>query len=127
MITKFSFLVVDDSYIDRIVTSMLIKNILNVTEVTQAAGGKEALEQIQHYTFGNKLILLLDIKMPVMDGFDFLDEFHKLPEGLKQNITIFMLSSTIDPDDIKKAEENAYVRKILSKPLSVQELKAYLE
>ena len=127
MITKFSFLVVDDSYIDRIVTSMLIKNILNVTEVTQAAGGKEALEQIQQNTFGNKLILLLDIKMPVMDGFEFLDEYDKLPEGLKQNITIFMLSSTIDPDDIKKAEKNAYVRKILSKPLSVQELKAYLE
>ena len=127
MITKFSFLVVDDSYIDRIVTSMLIKNILNVTEVTQAAGGKEALEQLQQNTFGNKLILLLDIKMPVMDGFEFLDEYDKLPEGLKQNITIFMLSSTIDPDDIKKAEKNAYVRKILSKPLSVQELKAYLE
>lgn len=127
MITKFSFLVVDDSYIDRIVTSMLIKNILNVTEVTHAAGGKEALEQLQHNTFGNKLILLLDIKMPVMDGFDFLDEFHKLPEGLKKNITIFMLSSTIDPDDIKKAEKNSYVRRILSKPLSVQELKAYLE
>jgi len=76
-----------------------------------------------NYTSNDQLIILLDIKMPKMDGFEFLKHFDALPEDLKKKTQIFMLSSTLDPDDLKRANENCYVKKLFTKPLSVIQFK----
>lgn len=71
----------------------------------------------------HSLIILLDIKMPVMDGFEFLSRYDSLSEDIKSGTEIFMLSSTLDATDIKKANENNYVKKLFSKPLPVLQFK----
>jgi CheY-like chemotaxis protein len=129
MKNNYSILLVDDSYIDRIVAGMLIKNTFGITSVYEVAGGKKALEFLTagDYNRDERLIILLDIKMPEMSGFEFLEEFGKLSADVRQNAEIIMLSSTIDPDDIQKAEEHPMVTKLLSKPLSIYELKEVIE
>ena len=57
--------------------------------------------------------------MPQMDGFEFLVQYDALPNDLKKKTLIFMLSSSLDPNDLKRANENCYVKKLFSKPLSV--------
>ena len=123
MKSNLSILLVDDSYIDRLVTSMVIKNGTGITTVHEASGGKKALEFLRTVRdTSQRLLILLDIKMPEMSGFEFLNEFEKLDDSFKKNIDILMLSSTLDPDDILHAENNPRVIKLLSKPLSVNEL-----
>lgn len=56
-----------------------------------------------------------------MDGFEFLLVFETLSEKLKKETQIFMLSSTLDPNDITRAKNNQYVKALLSKPLPIKE------
>lgn len=63
-------------------------------------------------------VVLLDINMPVMDGWDFLDWFKEFKQELPHEIAIFMVSSSIDQRDIAKARAYAEVREYLAKPLT---------
>jgi response regulator RpfG family c-di-GMP phosphodiesterase len=123
MCKKLSFLIIDDSYIDRIVASAMIKTVFTENTISETGGATEGLQFLQEKKHITPLIILLDVKMPQVDGFGFLDQFEHANEIDKSEITIFMLSSTIDPDDIRKAEKNPFVKKLLSKPLSIQQLK----
>jgi CheY-like chemotaxis protein len=118
------FLLIDDNLIDQLVTKQLLKKILGIEQVVIANNGKEGLQWLNNNKRNNQpLIILLDIQMPIMNGFEFLEEFHKLSKEAKQGIQIYVLSSTLDPDEIKLIEENPYVTDFLNKPFPIEELK----
>lgn len=119
------FLLVEDNLIDQIVITQLLKKVLDVTEteVNVTNNGMEALQWLSVHQDLHQLIILLDIQMPVMNGFEFLNAYDKLGEELKKAIRIYVLSSTLDQDDIKKINENNYVTGFLNKPLPIEELK----
>jgi CheY-like chemotaxis protein len=70
-------------------------------------------------------IILLDLNMPIWDGWQFLDEFIKIPT--KEEITIFILSSSISQRDIDKAREYNQVSNYIVKPIKVEKLISLLE
>lgn len=67
-------------------------------------------------------IILLDLNMPVMDGWEFLDEFIKIKSKINKQIEIFMVSSSINPADIEKAKQYQELTDYLIKPVSFNEL-----
>jgi CheY-like chemotaxis protein len=67
-------------------------------------------------------LILLDIKMPYMDGWQFLDEFEKLPEAALEKCKLFMFSSSVDSKDIEKSKTYKSVNGFISKPLSLDKL-----
>jgi CheY-like chemotaxis protein len=69
-------------------------------------------------------IIFLDISMPVMDGFEFIEEYEKFPESIKANTKIIILSSTEDPEEIVKIKNNKRFMLFLSKPLDIEHLKS---
>lgn len=69
-------------------------------------------------------IILLDLNMPIMDGWQFLEEFTKIPS--KQQILIYIVTSSINPEDIEKAKTYDKVSNYLVKPITVQRLKEIL-
>lgn len=120
---NYKFLIIDDNTIDQIVTKQLLKKALGITEISTANNGKEGILWLNNHTrnFEESVIILLDVKMPEMDGFEFLSEFEILSEELKNKIQIFMLSSTLDHYDISRVKSNKYVKNLLSKPFPAKE------
>jgi response regulator RpfG family c-di-GMP phosphodiesterase len=125
---KVQFLLVDDSEFDLFLNKELIATGEIPAFVQSFKSAEDALDYI--IKAGDDLpesIILLDLQMPVMNGFEFVEQFSVLSESLKKKIKIFMLSSTADREDVEKAKANDHIIDILSKPLNVELLKKRLK
>lgn len=124
---KKRFLLIDDNPIDIIVNKRIIELADLQTTIKTFNSGKAALAYIKEATQGElPEIILLDILMPEMNGFEFMEQFALLPINIKEKMNVFLLSSTIDPGDIQLANNNPDVIALLSKPLQSEALKKYL-
>ena len=114
-----NIMVVDDNPIDRYIAEKTIRKYHFAENILQLPSAVEALAYLSS-TEGNNMpeIILLDINMPEMNGFEFLDKYAALPETLRNKITVFMLSTSLNEDDISTAERNPFVTKFLNKPLN---------
>lgn len=117
---RSQFIIIEDNLIDQFVTKKLLKKGLDVNPLYIANNGKEGLEWLLKHQNNQPLIIILDIQMPIMNGFQFLDEFERLAEDVKDKIEIFVLSSTLDTDEIKKVKENKYVSAFWNKPFRLE-------
>ncbi|WP_255313515.1 response regulator [Flavobacterium hibernum] len=104
----------------------LFKNVLKIDQIAIANNGKEGIQWIIENKNKKSLIILLDIQMPIIDGFDFLELYAKLKNELKKDTQIYVLSSTLDPDEIDRINGNNYITGFLSKPFPTEEFKIIL-
>lgn len=109
-------LLIDDNYIDNFVTSRLLENSKFVEKVVVCQSSHGAIEMLREGLVSPDVIFL-DLRMPVMDGFEFLQAYDELSID-KAGIKIFMLSSSLDPTDIKRSFDNQYITQFLHKPLT---------
>ncbi|MGG7661718.1 response regulator [Dyadobacter sp. BHUBP1] len=122
-----NFFLIDDSAFDLFIyEKLLIKSgITNSVKTFNSA--RDALKHlIAQAESLPDTIILLDLQMPDMNGFEFIDEFDRLPEALREKVRIFMLSSTIDTRDIEKAKASQHIIDLLPKPLEIPFLKKKL-
>ncbi|WP_432670956.1 response regulator [Flavobacterium sp. SM2513] len=90
--------------------------------------GKNALDTLQKIILNEGTLpdlILLDLNMPIMDGWEFLDAFIKIP--CKQKITIYIITSSIDNEDVMKAKTYSNVSNYILKPVTIDGLKEILE
>lgn len=90
--------------------------------------GKNAFDSLKENLETKKELpelILLDINMPIWDGWQFLDEFVKLP--IQQKIVIFVVSSSVHPDDIEKAKSYELVSNFIIKPITEEKIKEGIE
>jgi len=123
-------LLVDDNAIDLKVNSKVIHLSGLFEEIVLCQSAEEGLSYLsKNIDQIDELpdFILLDIQMPDMDGFDFLEVYKKFPKKLKEKCVIAILSSTLDFGDIKKTEANPDVIKLLKKPLILNELEELLK
>lgn len=121
---KPTFLLIEDNLIDQLVTRQLLKKFFDINDVTIANNGMEALEWLHNnQNLDQSLIILTDIQMPIMNGLEFLEEYRKLSPEFKEIAQIYILSSTMDQDEIKRIKENNDVMGFLNKPLQMDEFK----
>ena len=120
------FLIVDDDPQNNSLSRMAIRKVLGNVPVKDFEVPETGLEYIgKDFETGSsdeKTVLLLDINMPTMTGWEFLEEFDKLNENIKMQFQIFMLSSSVDPSDIERATSNPLVTDFIEKPLNKEAL-----
>jgi CheY-like chemotaxis protein len=123
--TTKRIVLIDDDQVTNMINRKLITREFNVA-VSTYTNAQEALSDIaiiiNSSTEELPDLILLDINMPVMDGWEFLTEFQKIPIDPIDKCKVFMLTSSIDLDDIKKSKTFTSVSDFISKPLTVEKL-----
>lgn len=104
-----------------IVTRKLCENLLVFNDGKQSIDYFEALLQNLNE---DKIpdIILIDLNMPVMDGWEFIERFTKIENKFNKRITLYIVSSSIDPADINRAESLSNIKDYLIKPTQISEL-----
>lgn len=119
---KRQVLLVDDDPQNNFLSKMVLKISLGTIEVTDFVVPEVGLEYIESEFIprpdGEKTTLLLDINMPTMSGWEFLEKFDNFKEHLKKQFSIYILSSSVDPSDIRRAKQNPLVVDFIEKPLT---------
>ena len=118
-------MLIDDSQTDRFIHKKLLEIYKIGSEVVEESSARDALNYFsENYEDADRLpdVILLDVLMPEMNGFEFLGHFRKIYKDLGKKPIIFMLSSTDDESDLKKARSNKMVERMLRKPFSPEAL-----
>ncbi|MBS1741042.1 MAG: response regulator [Bacteroidetes bacterium] len=116
---KMYFIVIDDSKLDCFIAEKVIQNTGRSESVRSFAGASEALEYMKALPPDRKTVILVDIQMPLMNGFEFLDAFkNNIPVEKQSNFIINLLSSSINESDQNRAKAYPFVNQFLNKPLS---------
>lgn len=113
-------LIIDDNEDDLFFTSLVLERCGGAYDPKQFESAEKALDWLSSSPQPQSQIILLDINMPGMDGFDFLNGFEALPASVKSGVAIVMLTSSEDRGDRKRAEQFSSVRGYLTKPLERQ-------
>jgi len=124
---KTTTCIIDDDAIYRMIIVKMIKHIdssVDVLECENGRSGMACLERLKN-SF-DKVVVLLDINMPVLDGWGFLDEmktcsFYGLPQ-----VVIYLVSSSTDESDIVKSKGYTNLKGFFHKPLTSEDIRAIL-
>jgi response regulator RpfG family c-di-GMP phosphodiesterase len=113
------YILVDDDPFNNLISNMEIESALGEVDIKTFEIPEEGLAFIQNEYIKSLMptILFLDINMPTLTGWEFMERYEKFSEAIKKEISIYILSSSVDPLDMDKAEANQYIKGFISKPL----------
>ncbi len=116
-------LLVDDDETANFLNELLFKRLDVTQKLLIARNGLEALDVISENCPGQSCpaLILLDINMPIMDGFEFLNAYKELNFDQKQSVVIIMLTTSLNPRDMEKVQE-ANIAGVINKPLTKKAL-----
>jgi CheY-like chemotaxis protein len=124
MKTPNRFIVVDDDPFNNLLCKYIILKFDKDAHITLFTDPKIALQELKE-TFTSQtndagIVLLLDINMPAMTGWEFLEAIEELEVKVPEHIAIYILSSSIDAGDIQKAAKSPLLKGFYPKPLSLE-------
>ncbi|HEY1063222.1 MAG TPA: response regulator [Daejeonella sp.] len=116
-----NFIIIDDSRLDCFIAEKIIQNSGTYSSVKSYMEATEAYEAIKNGLIGDDsiiTIIILDIQMPVMNGFQFVEVFEKLPKEIQSKFAIFLFSSSINENDKNRLDNYPSIIRFYSKPIS---------
>jgi CheY-like chemotaxis protein len=125
-----SVLLIDDDPIINLVHRKFLEKSTQFYTITVTNSAVKALDLLREWdAAGEPLpnLLLLDIMMPILDGFGFLQRFEELPDSIRGKVRIVMLTSSLDPRDKDKSVESPYVVGFIDKPLDKWKMEQLVE
>ena len=130
MIKLPSVLLVDDDPTTNFLNRIVLEELRVADQVVEKDNGLTALEYVKSNCINDNAsragcpdLILLDINMPVMDGFGFLEAFQQMPRVRKDNISVVMLTSSSNRKDMERAHQYN-IAGYLDKPLTEEKIKS---
>ncbi|GER59113.1 response regulator [Patiriisocius marinus] len=131
MESKIKFvLLIDDDKATNFYNLMMVSRHEQFSEVSSVTNGQDGLDYLveaKSGKFKTPDLIFLDINMPGMNGWEFLTEFEKLGSEFTSKIKVIILSTSSDPDEVRKTLENYNAEDFISKPLSLPILNTVYE
>ena len=115
----------DDTIYHFILTSIINKNKL-AESILSFLDGEEAIQYLTENKMNNEKIpdvLFLDVNMPIMDGWMFIEEYARIKTDITKKTLVFMLSSSANPIDIERADKISEISNYIIKPINLEEVK----
>lgn len=123
---KIPVWIIDDDPIFKIIAQKIIQRTENLETLATFSNGKEALNVFEKAIYENEdlpNVILLDIEMPIMDGWEFVHQIQPFETLLKEKkIKIFILSSSIAIEDKLRAESDTTISGYMTKPITLKDL-----
>jgi len=124
-------LLVDDDTINNFINEKLLKKLDIANKISVALNGEEAITLLKRICDGQEDLLcpeliLLDINMPVMDGFEFLEKYKGLNFPEKQSVIIVMLTTSTNPNDTERLNK-AGISGYINKPLTEDKIRGLMQ
>lgn len=122
---KQKFLIIDDSELDCYIAQKVIQYASRNVDISMYKDGQKALDHIvqtPHADDPLKTIVLLDILMPVMDGYAFMEKFERLQPEIKNKCMIIAITSSMYRNQIDRIYTFESIRGVLEKPITMEEL-----
>lgn len=126
---KKSVLIIDNDPIYRTISQRIIEKLDLAKTIFVEKNGYTAIQFLSQVIENNSelpKIIFLDIEMPVMNGWEFMDEYCKFEKSLLTEIEIYIVSSSISQVDKDKANTYSEIKGFISKPLTIETLKNIL-
>ena len=121
--------IIDDDDISKYLMKRNLKE-LSVTKIVDFPDSVQALKLLEaNMNLGEELpdIIFLDLHMPILNGFQFMEEFEKITKSTSKNIQVAMLTSSINAEDMKRAESYPSISDYFIKPFKLRDLKKVIE
>ncbi|MCW3127280.1 MAG: response regulator [Bacteroidetes bacterium] len=115
-------LLIDDNPHDNFFHERAIKAYDETEIVVTKDSGAEALEYLKAKTGPHSDLIFLDINMPAMNGWEFLQQYSQLDKTVREQTIIIMLTTSANPSDIEKGQKNAFVSDYITKPLTKEKM-----
>ncbi|EAR12920.1 response regulator [Polaribacter irgensii 23-P] len=118
--------IIDDDMIYQFMLSRIINDNKLAENIISFSEGEQAFQYLSENKINSENIpdvIFLDVNMPIMDGWMFIEAFAHLKTQIQKKIVIFMLSSSIDPVDIEKAYKISEISSYFIKPIKLKEVK----
>lgn len=124
-------LLVDDDEITNFMNAHLLEELAVAEELLMARNGLEALQTLEKTcdepdAFSKPILVLLDLNMPVMNGFDFLETYRQHPMAQKCYVVIVVLTSSKQSRDLERIKASPVAADILTKPLTQEMVETIL-
>ncbi|UOR06343.1 response regulator [Hymenobacter aerilatus] len=124
-------LLVDDDPVNNFLNQHLLENLAVADQLLVAQNGQEAFTLLQQHQQPDAheaypALVLLDVNMPVMNGFEFLQAYQQLPPAQQQALVIVMLTNSLQPHEVARAQQ-LHVADFLSKPLTREKIDTVLQ
>jgi CheY-like chemotaxis protein len=126
MTKPFIICVIDDDSVYQFTITRTIQTHQLAKKILVFSDGEQAINFLIDNIFNSENlpdIIFLDINMPIMDGWQFLEEYVTLKPNLSKKITVFMISSSVDPTDLERAKKISEVSDYIVKPITPEALK----
>jgi CheY-like chemotaxis protein len=124
------FIIIDDDFINNVICQQVIQHEVLGAKIDIYINANKGLEYVTaacRVPGANNTILFLDINMPAVNGWDILEKLNESADQLRDRLKIFMLSSSVTPEDKQKANDEPLVYGYIEKPLTQVKLNAILD
>jgi len=120
-----SILLIDDEEVANYINETIIRRIDCCEKVVSVQSGQDALDYLTKQvegTYPQPDLIFLDINMPGMSGWEFLEHYHQLKKSQQGKVIVVMLTSSVNPDDVEKARSIEEINEFKTKPMTEEML-----